>query len=388
MLNKHACDIDRKLWNHPLFNEPVVGMNYGFMAKRGYYNTEYAKAQPARMAQMGVNWATLNANFCQEHFYSTKMFLDFRFSSSESEIMDMAKRMQDNGIRVLLKPCITCLDGAAMASVSFPKDRPISQIDGIPMEYWKKWFTSFKECSQYFAELAEKIGAGALLIGAENRGTEGQTEYWLETIELVRQAYSGPISYEFTPKSVGLSNRADVLDTPAAVRADKNALSWMNKLDFLSLSYYPQARESNQPYYDALNHPGAATTPEATLEEMLQFLSRRQDEIQWLTEHFGNKPIAFTEIGARSSRANTMAPHGFCWESIYDGMEQANYMEALFRTFEKMENWLGLFWWKWDETQQRPHYHSDPSGDQGFTIHGKPAEEVFRAWAKKARAGR
>ena len=57
-------------------------------------------------------------------------------------------------------------------------------------------------------------------------------------------------------------------------------------------------------------------------------------------------------------------------------------MEAIFRTFTELDGWMGLLWWKWDETQDRPHYR-DPHGDRGFTIQGKPAEKVMRRWFTK-----
>lgn len=40
----------------------------------------------------------------------------------------------------------------------------------------------------------------------------------------------------------------------------------------------------------------------------------------------------------------------------------------------------GFYWWKWDEHQSesRPHYYTDPAGDQGFTLAGKPAEATLR----------
>ena len=46
---------------------------------------------------------------------------------------------------------------------------------------------------------------------------------------------------------------------------------------------------------------------------------------------------------------------------------------------------MGFLWWKWDETQKRPQYHLDPAGDMGFTIQGKPAEEVMKRWIKRSK---
>ena len=365
MINKN--NIPEKFRDHPIFNELVVGMNYGFMAKRGYYNTEYAKKQPKLMADMGINWVTLNANFCVEHLTSTRCFLDFEYSSTETELIEMAKRMHDNGIHVMLKPCMTPLDGSWMGKVHFPNDSETTQINGVKLEYWKKFFDSFKECSKYFAEIADKCGIEAYLIGAEYFGTENQNKGWSETIDVVRENYGGPISYEFTPKTIN---------------EETYSLEWLNKLDFLSFSTYPPAQPKNKGY-NPYDNPEIKTMPCPSLEDMIKYLEPNRDYVQKVVQRFNNKPILFTEIGARSSRGNTIMPYNFRWSSIYDGEEQANYMEAVFRTYTQMDNWMGLLWWKWDETQDRPHYSEDPAGDQGFTIQGKPAEQVFKSWLGK-----
>jgi len=55
-------------------------------------------------------------------------------------------------------------------------------------------------------------------------------------------------------------------------------------------------------------------------------------------------------------------------------------MEAVWKAFAD-ESWFrGMFWWKWEEHQahSRSNYYTDPAGDQGFTIEGKPAEETIK----------
>lgn len=43
----------------------------------------------------------------------------------------------------------------------------------------------------------------------------------------------------------------------------------------------------------------------------------------------------------------------------------------------------GLFWWKWEEQNDRPWLRNDPRGDKGFPVWGKPAAGVFKDWSKK-----
>ena len=364
MIDKNKVVIPERFKDHPIFNELLCGTNFGFMAKRGYYTTETAKQQPEIMRKTGINWTTLNMNFCQSKYYSDKVYLDFEYSTGELELADMVKRLHDNGIKVLFKPCLTSLDGAWMGCVKFPTKDSLSQIQGVDNDYWGKWSKSFIEAEKYFAEFAERVGIDSMIIGAEYLGTEGQNEMWEKVIEEVRKRYSGPITYEFTCDS-----------------RKQYDLNWFKDLDFLSYSYYPPAIPFTSDMISSIE--AIRATPDYTVEDMAEHLAKRKPRIQSISERFGNKPIAFTEYGVRSAHGCIMRPYDFLWDTPYDGKQQADFMEASFRTFWELPQWMGFFWWKWDETQNRPQYKGDPNGDRGFTIQGKPAEDVMRRWIAK-----
>lgn len=355
-MDKSKVNIPERFKDHPLFNEQIYGMNFGFLAKRGYYFSPEIKAQPALMSRLGVNWVTLNMSFCQSKYYSQKTYLDFEYSTGELELAEIAKNLHDHGIKILFKPCLTPLDGAWMGLVDFPEG--LKQIEGKQTDYWGEWIASFLQSSKYFADLAERLGLDAMMIGAEYFGTEHKDELWLQVIEETRKLYSGPISYEITPAS-----------------KKRSELTWMNELDFISYSYYPPGCVRSEPFDPVGN-------PSYTREQIREHLQPRRARITELSERFGNKPVAFTEFGIRSSHGCLLVPHNFDWESEYDGQEQADYMDAGIQTFIDLPQWMGFFWWKWDETQHRPHYHNQPGVDKGFTIQGKPAEAVFKRWAK------
>lgn len=366
MVNKTCVNINPKFIDHPIFNETICGTNFGFLAKRGYYNRPEVKMQPELMKKAGVNWATVNMNICQTNYFSDKIYIDFEYSTGELELNEIVKRLHDNGIKVLFKPCLTLLDGAWMGLVNFPSKESLSQIEGVDIDYWKKWFASFESAVKYYSDLAERIGMDALILGAEYFGTEGQNMYWEKMIEIARELYSGPMTYEFTFASRKTYD-----------------LEWIKKLDFLSYSYYPPARKPKGIPVNVKESPDIKNIPEIELEDMINYLEPRKKRITSICKKFGDMPIAFTEYGVRSARGCTMQPFNYLWDTPYDGNEQANYMEASFQTFSQLPQWMGLFWWKWDETQIRPHYNGDPNGERGFTIQGKPAEAVFKKWARR-----
>lgn len=365
-MDKNKVKVPEKFKSHPLFNELICGTNFGFLSKRGYYSRPEVLKQPEIMKDLGINWTTVNMNICQDKFCSEKLYLDFEYTTGEMEMFEIIKRLHDNGIRVLFKPCLTCLDGAAMGAVGFPDRAGLSQIQGVETDYWKNWFNSYIECAKYFSDFAERAGVDALMIGAELLGTEGQNEHWEKVIENVRNHYSQPITYEFTHASRKRYN-----------------LDWIKKVDFLSYSYYPPACAPNMEHLDPVSNPEIVNNPHFTKEDMMDYLSSRKKRIQSISERFDNLPIAFTEFGVRSAHGCIMQPYNFLWDTPYDGEEQANYMDAAFETFFELDCFMGLFWWKWDETQHRPHYHDDPTGDRGFTIQGKPAEKIMQKWNKK-----
>ncbi len=367
-LDPSACSIPERFRNHPIFTTRHCSVNFGFLARRGYFSRPEVFAQAAKIKAAGANWVTLNTHFCQEAFYSRRTFLDFDWSSGEEELGAIVKELHRQGLHILLKPCLTTLDSSWMGRVNFP-DKDEQQIQGVTNNYWGEWFDSLRQCLAYFSEFATRHGVEAMIIGAEYSGTTRQADEWRKTIAFVRERFDGPITYEFTDHQV--SN-----DDFTTIDAKKvRGLSWLNELDFLAISTYPPAA----PKCERADWPKLAPI---SLETMKSHLAPRRKLMADVSKAFGGKPILFTEIGTRSCRGNAVIPWDYITESIRDEVEQANYMEAVFSTFSGLPFWMGLSWWKWDETQtNRPHYSTDPSKDRGFVIYGKPACDVLRKWS-------
>ena len=364
-----ACDVPERFRGHPIFTTRHCSVNFGFLARRGYFSRPEVFAQAAKIKAAGANWVTLNTHFCQEAFYSRRTFLDFDWSSGEEELAAIVKELHRQGLHILLKPCLTNLDSSWMGSVRFPWKEE-QQIQGVTNNYWGEWFDSLRQCLAYFSEFATRHGVEAMIIGAEYSGTTAQSDEWLKTISFVRERFSGPITYEFTDHQV-----AD--DDFTSVDAKKvKGLAWLKELDFLAISSYPPAAPKCE-------RPDWPKMSPVSLESMKAYLAPRRKFLLDVSNAFGGKPILFTEIGTRSCRGNVTLPWDYITESIRDEEEQANYMEAVFSTFSDLPFWMGLSWWKWDETQKnRPHYSDDPAKDRGFVIYGKKACDVLRKWSK------
>jgi hypothetical protein len=320
------------------------GVNFGYLAKAGYYGTKQAELEVDRMAEAGVEWVSLMVMLMQETFYSTRIYRDFTWTPSDTDLEKIIRRFQKRGIRVLLKPVIDCLDSTWRGHIAFPENE--QQIQGVVTDYWSRWFESNREAMTCYARLCNKWGVEALTVGQELMGVDHQTLRWLETVAAVRDVYTG---WTCTNAIMGQSHAAFV--------------GWAKTLDAIGYSNY-------------VNVP----IDKPTVAEVQETVVKTIGDWRTIHELTGN-PIYWAEFGCRSVEKGTRASHEYRNDGAYDGELQANYLQGFLSAFKGQPWWSGFQYWKWEEQQNRPHYHK-PEGDTGFTIHGKPAEAVLTEWCQ------
>jgi len=368
------CRIAERHRNHPLFTEPVTGVNFGFGGHRGYYAAHMD--EPKKMKEMGVNWCVLKIHPMQEEFCSRKIFFDPVYTVGESETERMVDELHRQGIHVILQPCVMALDSATMfSSFNFP-DEHDCQLEGRHPLYWREWFASLREVLAALSDFAERTKCEAMIIGAEYAKTLPREAEWRETIAQVRARYSGLVSYETTPS--------------------QPPFAWADALDFVSLSTYPKAVEPadpEQPWADPfVTAEQWNALPDVSKEEMLAYFRDHSplQAVEKLHKISKGLPVVITETGMISSHgwcrypSNGMLPHQKGVRT--DFTEQANYIDAVFEVFGSSPVVPGLCLWKWDESQNRWFSNPDPMKDGGFRIYGKPAAEIFRKWAALGKA--
>ena len=97
----------------------------------------------------------------------------------------------------------------------------------------------------------------------------------------------------------------------------------------------------------------------------------------------GALEIETVEIGCTAVEGAACNPSSWSIVRALDEDEQANYLEAVMRTFGDEPWWYGMYWWKWEEHVARP-WKIDPTvGDCGFTVRGKKAQSVMKKWYEK-----
>ncbi len=320
------------------------GMTFGFLAKNGYFSSTEGLAQIDKMANLGIKWVSLVVILMQETPFSTRVYSDYTYTASDGELEMAIDEFHKRDIRVMLYTDLEMHDSNWRGLINFPKGK--QQIQGITTDYWTPWFESYTAAMVNYARLCQRKGVELLGLGAEMDGTVNENDQWLKLISTVRKVYAGPLLYE-----VHGDINFDSLPT------------WYSKLDLIGYSFYG----------------GVANKLNATAEEMKSFLQPRVEKMKRLSDATG-KPLIFSESGALSRKGATMSASSWQKSGEYDGDEQAKFLEAVLSAFWNEKWWRGLYWWKWDEQQYRPQLHSDPKGDQTFTIDGKPAANTMKKW--------
>ena len=78
----------------------IKGFTYGFDGRRGAYQTPEAAASIERLAGLGGDWAALAFVIRQDHFYSTSIRPDYRYTVTDKDVTTAVNRLHDQGLKV------------------------------------------------------------------------------------------------------------------------------------------------------------------------------------------------------------------------------------------------------------------------------------------------
>lgn len=247
-------------------------------------------------------------------------------------VEETAKVFLDKGISVMLKPQLWIRNGEFTGTVQFKTK-----------EDWNLFLTSYKKYILHFAQLAENLNLPLFCIGTElHTSVEYAPNYWKELIKEIRLIYKGKLTY------------AENWD-------QYNNIPFWEDLDYIGIdAYFP-----------------LGTTP--TVNKLIDLWEPTLDTLAYYSKK-EKRGIIFTEMGYRSIDQPTLRPWDYNNKNLpYNGINQANALEALFLSFEKKPWWKGGFIWKWFPD----HKNSGGSSSTGFSPQNKPAESIIRRYFTK-----
>ena len=78
----------------------INGFTYGFDGRKGDYQTAEAAASIERLAALGGDWAALAFVIRQDHFYSTSIRPDYRYTVTDKDVTTAVNRLHAQGLKV------------------------------------------------------------------------------------------------------------------------------------------------------------------------------------------------------------------------------------------------------------------------------------------------
>ena len=283
-----------------------------------------------RLVDLGANSVGLVFPIYQTTGQSADVHNDPTRTPSADRIAMFVREAHRRGFTVLLRPLLDehslALDGQWRGTI-----QPAS-VDA--------WFQAYQDVILGYARLAQQEQVDALGIGSEFNSLEGHSAQWLRLISLVRQAYSGLLTYSSTSGN----------GYPAG---------FASALDFLGVdAYYPMGVQAGASVDDL----ELAWRPWAAELARIQTAS--------------GKPVVITEIGTPSRTGSYLTPWTLQPGAPLDLETQRRYYEASCSALTGIVP--GLYWW-YTTLDASPA----PLRDAGYNPTGKPAAlEITKCFAR------
>jgi len=251
--------------------------------------------------------------------------------------------------------------------------------EGFNLNYWNvfwnkdasqfdagRFFRDWKDYMMQMAILAQQKGSPFLVIGTEMNHVDvaEYRHYWVDLINAVKSVYSGQITY-------------DALISFWEPNRDVKEVGFIDQLDFISLSVYPDLTQNKNASYEELVYGWNKTYHcDGNCYESYGLI----DYLLSVYQETGKK-IWFSETGFPSYDGSAIYPSNFSGTAPQDLEEQKMATQSLFDVWQNHTNWMmGMSLWEvcpnlWlDKTQ--PWYVN------GYEPFGKPVENVIRHWYK------
>ncbi len=299
---------------------------------RGLYSLPESDISLAHLAETGANWIALIVTCYQDGIGSTAIFSS-ETTPTDSDLIHAINRAHSLGLKVMLKP-----------HLDLWKD-PSHWRGEIGLEFdsekqWEEWFSSYRSFIERYAALADENGADQFCVGTELVGTSHRASEWRRVVSGIRALYPGPIVYA------------------ANHSGEEISLTWWDTVDFIGVdAYYPLANNKIPTHRDLIE----AWKPR--IEQLAALAAKWQ------------KPLLLTEIGYRSLDGAASQPWNWQISGEVDLGEQAICYRAVIEAFSLQPWFSGIFWWDWG-----PDPLAGGPGDDGYTPHRKPAEDILRSW--------
>jgi len=293
------------------------------------YSMDYSP-MVEEIAKLGGEWIQVNIKFFQENIYSSRIVYDEEYEGYWNQFRQILEKAKKEDLKVSILPIILLskAQGSNWRGLIEPYD-----LD--------KWFRYYEKIILRIANLAQKYEVEMMSVGSELVSLQQYVGHWEIVINNVRAIYNGKLNY--------------------AANWDAYAeIGFLDQLDYLGLSGYFDLTESLSPSNWSLR-----SSWRHIKEDILAFQKR------------ANIPIIFTELGYTSQDGTNMHPWNYYASDVVDLAEQKACYEAFIEVWGHDERFHGVFFYDW--------FAAGGVEDIGYTVKGKPAEAVVKAWFEQIR---
>ncbi len=305
----------------PPWEDPVLGMTWGFTGVRGTWLTPAADESMRTMADLGVTWVTIAYAALQPTAQSVSIPFSEEPTVTDDELRGAVRRARELGLKVCLKPMVNVADGTWRAFIGFFD----WEVPGEPS--WSQWFASYGDYITHHARLAEELDVEMFCVGCEMVRADSQEEHWRSLVADVREVYGGLVTYNCD-------------------KYQEDHITWWDAVDVISASgYYPSGQWQTQ-----------------------------LDRIEAVVAREG-KPFCFLEAGCPSRDGSPAQPNDWTLVGAPSEQAQADYLDEMLTAGEG-RSWVGGFMlWDWPAEL---YDTSSAATDDGYCVHGKLGAEVVR----------
>jgi hypothetical protein len=298
----------------------------------GVYSTPDSDISLVHLAETGADWISLIVTCYQDTLSSTRIYAS-PSTPTDEDLIHVIRQARALGLKVMLKPHVDLWND------------PLHWRGEIGTDFrseaeWTDWFASYRSFIEHYADLASTYGSDQFCVGTELEGTTARAAEWRKVVAEVRARYGGPLIYA------------------ANHSGEETSLTWWDAVDFIGVDAYYALATKNDPTVAELK---AAWQPHISALADLA--------TAW------QKPVILTEIGYRSIDGTASHPWDWQVQGEVDLEEQADAYQAAFESVYNQPWFAGIYWWSWG-----PDPLEGGPGDDGYSPHDKPAEEVLRSW--------
>ncbi|MGO4705280.1 cadherin domain-containing protein [Microvirga sp. 2MCAF38] len=345
----------------------------------GNYRMEWSENNIQLMKGDGASQVVLVPTVYMDTLNSTRIYRDndepggfnedgAPRTESDDSISYSVNFAKQRGLEVILKMHVNIQTEEWNALIGPPEGSTPAQAKA----WADKWFASYKESALHYARFAEAQGISTFAIGNECESMTGPEyrEYWLDIISAVRQEYHGKLTY-------------------AATWTEALTVSFWDKLDYVGANPYISFTDLENPtvqqLIDGWTKPSQFSHVRDPIEARFGENISAIEALKRIAEQAGKKLI-FTETGFRSINGSNYDP--WRWgDGEIDLAEQADMFRAFFKIITDAANkdWVAGYWlWNYDASE----YPADPSPDDGYYTHGKPADAIIEQYMKMSGTNR